>query len=627
MLLSGIIAAAGDTAPAGGAAIGQIVIASVAAIVVTTVLLVLGFGHRSGRVAVLGRVADVFAREMRLPRWAALPSALASGALLTALFGMYWDISLHIDDGRDPGPLANPAHYFILAGLFGIFSAGFLAVVLPEGKPSRAAIRLAPNWYAPLGGVLLLSCGAFSLSGFPLDDVWHRLFGQDVTLWGPTHLMLIGGAGLALIGSLVLLVEGVGAKDEDAPAPAPLRGLRKLIDSQRLVTICGGFLIGMSTFQAEFDFGVPQFRMVFQPILIAVAAALTLVCARIYAGRGAALLTVLWFWIIRGGVTLLVGPLLGESTAHLPLYVVEALVVEAAAFAVSPASKPYRFGALSGIGIATLGFASEYGWSHVWMPIAWPARLIGESLVLVPVAAVAAGVVGAFVGTTLRAPNDGASARLPRPAIAGAGLLAICAVVAVGLNTSPARDVRAHVALTTLDGGPHRTVSATVRIDPPSAARDADWLTATAWQGKGKLIVDKLQRIAPGVYRTTQPIPVSGTWKSLVRLHKGNSLVTAPIYMPADSAIPAKEIPATARFDRTFLADKQVLQREAKSGVSGSLWAIGYTIVGLIAAGLTLLLGWGMVRLTRASRGEDVGGRKRRAPRPAATRPASGATA
>ena len=40
--------------------------------------------------------------------------------------------------------------------------------------------------------------------GFPLDDVWHRLFGQDVTLWGPTHLMLIGGAGLSTAGIILL---------------------------------------------------------------------------------------------------------------------------------------------------------------------------------------------------------------------------------------------------------------------------------------------------------------------------------------------------------------------------------------------------------------------------------------
>ena len=50
---------------------------------------------------------------------------------------MYWDISLHIDNGRDAGPLANPAHYLILAGLFGIFTAGFLAICCRRGAPAR----------------------------------------------------------------------------------------------------------------------------------------------------------------------------------------------------------------------------------------------------------------------------------------------------------------------------------------------------------------------------------------------------------------------------------------------------------------------------------------------------------
>ena len=60
--------------------------------------------------------------------------------------------------------------------------------------------------------MLLAACGAFALAGFPLDDLWHRLFGQDVTLWGPTHLMLIGGAGMTLIAQAVLLQEGLRAR-------------------------------------------------------------------------------------------------------------------------------------------------------------------------------------------------------------------------------------------------------------------------------------------------------------------------------------------------------------------------------------------------------------------------------
>src|SRR3712207_5565435 len=110
--------------------------------------------------------------------------------------------------------------------------------------------------------------------------MWHRLFGQDVTLWGPTHLMLIGGAGLSLIGNAILLVEGRRA----APAGPPPRGPIGFLIRTRYAAMLGGLLIGLSTFQAEFDFGVPQFRMLFHPVLIAFAAGVALVAARIYAG-------------------------------------------------------------------------------------------------------------------------------------------------------------------------------------------------------------------------------------------------------------------------------------------------------------------------------------------------------
>src|SRR3712207_3367642 len=142
----------------------------------------------------------------------ALP--ISAIALQVALLGMYWDIALHIDQGRDEGPLANPAHYLILFGLYGVFAAGALAIALPKAgeRPGPAALRIGRDWNAPVGGVLMAACGAFALIGFPLDDMWHRLFGQDVTLWGPTHLMLIGGAGMTLVGQAVLLVEGMRAR-------------------------------------------------------------------------------------------------------------------------------------------------------------------------------------------------------------------------------------------------------------------------------------------------------------------------------------------------------------------------------------------------------------------------------
>src|SRR5688500_19944972 len=60
---------------------------------------------------------------------------------LTAVLGMYWDISLHIDNGRDDGPLANPAHFLILIGLYGVLLAGVLSAALAKDR-DRKSTRL-----------------------------------------------------------------------------------------------------------------------------------------------------------------------------------------------------------------------------------------------------------------------------------------------------------------------------------------------------------------------------------------------------------------------------------------------------------------------------------------------------
>src|SRR5262245_18929270 len=92
--------------PAGGAATQDILLATAGAMVLTTLVVVTGVLYRSGKVRWLHRLADFAERQWGVPAWVALPGEIASVSLLVALFGMYWDISLHIDQGRDPGPLA-----------------------------------------------------------------------------------------------------------------------------------------------------------------------------------------------------------------------------------------------------------------------------------------------------------------------------------------------------------------------------------------------------------------------------------------------------------------------------------------------------------------------------------------
>jgi hypothetical protein len=578
---------AASSPPAGGAAIDQVIIATAGAMIATTALLVLGIGYRTGHFGLLGWAASHASRVSGLPAWAALPAGVAAGALVIALFGMLWDISLHIDDGRDEGPLANPAHYFILVGLFGVFAAGYLAMVLPKGRPSSTAIRITRDWYAPLGGVLIAVCGSFSLIAFPLDDVWHRLFGQDVTLWGPTHLMLIGGAATTLVGVAVLLVEARRATAADGARE------KRWVLGVRGVAVTGAFLLGLSTFQAEFDFGVPQFRFVFQPMLIMLAAGAGLVAARVWLGRGAAIGAALFFLAVRGAIALVVGPVLGETVPHFPLYLAEATVVELVALRV-PTQLPVSFALASGALIGTMGLAAEWGWSHVFMPLPWPAELLPEAAVLGLAMAIAGALIGGWIGARL---GSDRIPRTPQQRWAGAvGALVVAGLVGFGLYTSADSGVRATVDLRETASGAERRVDATITVDPPDAGEDADWLHAISWQGGSKLVIDELEQTGPGLYRTIEPLPVDGTWKTLLRLHEGNSLTSLPIYLPADPAIPAEGVPASDGSERAFEAEKEFLQREATTD-GGALQVIAYLTVLAITLGFLSLVAWGLHRL------------------------------
>jgi hypothetical protein len=593
-----LLVAAAESPPAGGAAIGQVIIATAAANLLAGGLAWVGMRYRAGKPTPLAPLAKFSERVSGLPAWAAIPSAVSGISLLIALFGMLWDISLHIADGRDEGPLANPAHYFILAGLFGVLAAGFLSMVLPRGKPSDSAIRIRGDWYAPLGGVMITACGAFALIGFPLDDVWHRLFGQDVTLWGPTHLMLIGGAAMTLVGQAVLLVEARRAQAKSGST----RREPTWIVSLRQVALTGAFLLGLSTFQAEFDFGVPQFRFVFEPMMVMLAAGAALVAARIWLGRGAAIAAALFFVVLRGLIAVIVGPVLGEPTPYFPLYLVEAGLVELVALRISTRERPLAFGAAAGALIGTVGLAAEWGWSHVFMPLPWPSALLPEAALAGFAVAIAGALIGTWIGTRLSADELG-GARAPSLRVAAVASAAVLAAVTGWALLKPADEgVRGTVVLEEAGGGSaQREVNATVTIDPPSAADDSEWLTVTAWQGGG-LVVDRLERVGSGVYRTTEPIPVHGTWKALVRLHHGPSLTGIPIFLPDDPAIPAKGVPAEPRFTREFVADHEILQREQKGGSTG-LVLLAYGSVMLLALGFLALLAWGVHRLAATAGG------------------------
>jgi hypothetical protein len=600
--------------PAGGAALGEAIGATAGALVATALVIYLIAGHRSGRIHLLGRIANWAERHTGLPAWAAVPSMLLGVSLLTAVLGMYWDISLHIDNGRDAGPLANPAHYLILVGLYGVLVAGVLSLALAgTERPARTAVHLGGDWWAPVGGLMMAACGAFALTGFPLDDMWHRLFGQDVTLWGPTHLMLIGGASLATLGGMVLMGEAITTVGRD-----PEREATPWVYHVRRALLVGGFLVALSTFQAEFDFGVPQFRAVNQPILIMLAAGIGLVTTRLYLGRGGALLAVFGYVLIRGFLTIMVGGVWGQTTPHFPTYIVEALLVEAV-FARAGGRSPVVNGAIAGALIGTIGLAAEWAWSHIWMPIPWNSSLLPEAAIAGFITAVAAGALGGFVGGSLTGRSGVLMSREDgRRLVSGdrraalVGGLVLMAVIGWALPMSDSGPERAQVTLRDIDRGEQRTVAATIRLEPRDSVKDPEFMNVTGWQGGGS-VVDPLEKVGPGVYRTTKPIPVHGGWKSTLRIQQGDALISMPLFMPKDEAIPAAEVPAKASFTRTFQPDIEVLQRERKQGVSPALTLGAYLTVLAIALSLIALISWSLLRVDRGEASPRRVGRTRRA--------------
>ncbi|MBA3746597.1 MAG: hypothetical protein H0W96_03780 [Solirubrobacterales bacterium] len=604
-LLSAAAAQAPTAPPAGGFSEEDLGYAGAIAGFATIVLMMGGLGHRANLVPVIGWFSRFAERISGQPGWASMPSGLAIGSLITALFGLYWDVSLHLGVGRDQGPFGTPAHYFILAGLYGIVLAGFFAMCLPEKKEGPTFIKITRDWHAPIGGLLMFASGSFSLVAFPLDDQWHRLFGQDVTLWGPTHLMLIGGACMALVGIAVLQVEVVRAMRRDGTLDREkwwVKGLRN-------VWWPGGVLIALSTFQLEFDLGIPQFQLIFQPLLIMFAAGVALVAARVFIGPGAVLKAVIFFIVMRGLLSLTVGTL-GEAAAHFPLYIIEALLVEGIALLVST-RRPLVFGAWCGAAIGTIGLAAEWGWSHVWMPIGWPTEILPDVAAFGLAAALAGSLVGAYIGVRLGA-DDGVPQGGGVRWAGLAGATAMAAMVGFALHTPAQSGVSAKVTLRDVVSGPQREVIVTARLFPADAAKNATWLTATSWQGGG-LVVDRMREIRPGVYRTTQPIPVHGSYKTLIRLHDGNTLSGVPIYAPADDAIPVPAVTAPRSFVRPFVSDHKLLQRESKVGDPG-LTIAAYSVIGGLTLLLLAMLAWGMhrIRVTSSDGGHGSPSENRR---------------
>jgi hypothetical protein len=517
-------------------------------------------------------------RLTAMPAWAGAGTWLSAWALSVAFVGFMWDVAWHADLGRDQELFTVP-HTLILLGLTGIGAAFAGAVTLATRAASAPGLRVGrlrvPVSAGPLG---LLAAGA--LAAFPLDAYWHALYGIDVTMWSPTHLLMIGAAALTPV-AIWLMLREAGVHHQSGRV------------GRLWVAMPAVVLVGLSTFQLEFDLGIPQWQPLYQPLLIAGAMAIALTAARVAIGRGGALLTAALFLALRALVAVVLAVGLGRSLALVPLTLAEALCVEAA-FLLPRLSVPARAVA-GGLLVATAGLAAESGWTHLWHGLPWGGDLLRYWWMDAAMAG-----AGALLGAAMGNVAAGRRAGLPRP-FAAAALVAIGALLAlhlplrhaepssVTLAASPAGPAR----LQTTRAGiplPEQPVWLTVAVSPTAAVDGADWFLVLAWQGGGPVRHVDLLRAADGSYRSAVPVPAGGSWKTMVVLAAGDVLEAAPVAMPPDFQYGLRQVP-TPETSRTtpFVPASRLMTREAHGGPRWPAAAI-LTLFALMAVAWTATL-------------------------------------
>ena len=187
------------------------------------------------------------------------------------------------------------------------------------------------------------------------------------------------------------------------------------------------------------------------------------------------------------------------------------------------------------------------------------------------VVAVAAAVLG-----TAFARAGSLGTRIPVAALAVAG------VALVGAFAYPfPRTVGQAEAVIRLERVGDRA-NVTVEMVPPDAATDATAFGIVGWQGGGRVRAS-LEEVAPGRYVSSVPVPVTGAWKTMVGLQRGDEVMAAPIYLPADPEIGAPEVPAVAERREPFVRNTDLLLRESKDGPTWPALA-AYAGVAVVAA-------------------------------------------
>jgi hypothetical protein len=273
------------------------------------------------------------------------------------------------------------------------------------------------------------------------------------------------------------------------------------------------------------------------------------------------------------------------------------------------------FAAVAGVLVALANLAVDYWWSGVYRVLEWPASMMGWAALTAVVVGGTVGLIATWMSIKLSivavgTDEDAAFARITSKtkisatgpvsgAVAALSMLVLVGVFAVHVPPRTEGVGDADVTIGEVQDG---RALLTIGV-ADSLVEDAYWFECMSWQG-GEQIRSEAVRLAANEYQCEDPMPVAGDFKTLVRLQLPvHTQVSAPVYMPADEAVPVEEYPAVSG-PRPFMEERLILQREAKTDVAAGLWLPAYLVVALVFAGLFIAVAAGYAVAGQPGSGE-----------------------
>ena len=229
--------------------------------------------------------------------------------VLQAELGLAWDRNWHDTIGRDTFWI--PPHIMMYTG---IGAAGLVALTVvmldtlryyrkAPGVDDASTVSIFWIFHAPIGFIILGFGALIDLVAAPFDNWWHSLYGIDVTLWSPFHLMGTVGGLIEGLGIIYIFASEVGVERRKEPSPRRFLGLNGL-EWGALAIFAGLMELILPTLTAFNSIapGTSQWLLLTYPLPLALSAGFCLIGLTNFIRKpGTAILAALLVWILALG--------------------------------------------------------------------------------------------------------------------------------------------------------------------------------------------------------------------------------------------------------------------------------------------------------------------------------------